>query len=43
MPFKACGNSFAALQAAGYEKGSTISADISTEDIMDKARSALYN
>ena len=38
MPFNACGKSFAQLQAAGYEVGSTISADITVDQIMGRAR-----
>ena len=41
MPFSACGKSFAALQAAGYEVGSTISADITVDEIIGRAQALL--
>ena len=41
LPFSACGKSFAQLQAAGYEQGSTLSADLSVAGIMEMARATL--
>lgn len=41
LPFNACGKSLAQLQAAGYETGSTISADLSVAGIMEMARTTL--
>ena len=41
LHFSACGKSFAELQAAGYEQGSTISADLSVAGIMEMARTTL--
>jgi hypothetical protein len=42
MPFKACRTmDFAQLQAAGYEEGSTISANITVNQIIDMAREML--
>lgn len=42
LPFKVCGKQdFAQLQAAGYEEGSTISSNITVNQIIDMARELL--
>jgi hypothetical protein len=41
FPFSACGNDFKGLQALGYEVGSTMSSELSVNQIMDMARTAL--
>eukprot|EP00729_Bicosta_minor_P005602 gene5602-4565_t len=42
MPFSACGRSFAELQAAGYEKGSTISSTLAVADAIAMAKKAVW-
>eukprot|EP00040_Diaphanoeca_grandis_P016432 m.84756 g.84756 ORF g.84756 m.84756 type:complete len:1009 (-) comp25800_c0_seq1:252-3278(-) len=41
MPFSACGNSLKELQTAGYEVGSTISANLTVNQIINMAREML--
>jgi len=41
LPFNACGSTFQQLQAAGYEVGSTISADLTVLEIMRLAKTTL--